>query len=258
MSYFATRPRSYSKPTKDELKIFSQQLSQYSEHELRRIIELAVSDSTETARVIARILSNPIGALNKPQFAFQPVQPQQSLEEHDLPTPSDSAGDSEMSGTENVSQLHQGCYASPRRSTKRKSLADRDDNVPSFSPRSFATMKKRRAEGQEISQLADDKINCGNCGRNVPSSCWNQFETCVYHPGTFEKMDAVLSAGFNANWKGQWSCCRSSLTGRGCIQSRHRSVDASGIGREAFAYVAKVQETQFYNLFRSGRLPLLQ
>lgn len=271
MSYFTTRPRGYSKPTKEELKALSVHLSERSENELKYIIEAAVNESAEVTRVIMKVM-------NEAHFVpssshFQPVQQQpltlcNSTNDNGLPTPNDTSEDSEMSGTENAPpppqpQIPFFSQTPPRRSNKRKSLADRDDNIPSISPRSFSTVKKRRADGQippTRGDSHDSRTDCGNCGRSVPKFCWNDSNACVYHPGNFEREQVVsLATSYGHQWdRGTWSCCQGSLTARGCLATKHRDVDTAGPGREGSEHTAKGQQTQFCVLHRSGVLPLVQ
>lgn len=243
MSYFTNRHRAYSKPTKEETKELNHHLSKCSPHELRLIILSAANESSDVARLLTKVMkdSNLI-----PQPCLRPVQADQwhmianlTAFNTGLPTPIDASDDSEMSGTENIQPELQNYHSTqaepcalispypasdnfhsgttpPKRSNKRKSLADRDDNIPSFgcSPRPQAFAKRRKPSIHSAETTSHpDKIHCVNCGIWTSDSEFENLHSCIYHPGTFELDDKVCS----------WSCCRNAdLKSLGCLITRHK------------------------------------
>lgn len=96
-----TRPRAYSKPTREELKELTTYLAQHNVDELRSLIHLAATQSSETAHVLLKLLH----AHSPLQPVLHPTEPHSRQTHHSYDgyfTPADSGEDSEMSGTENT------------------------------------------------------------------------------------------------------------------------------------------------------------
>lgn len=254
MSYFNNRPRAYSKPTKEETKELGNILSKYSAHDLRLVMLSAANESPDVAQLFMKIMKDvELG----PTLLLQPVQPNRQhtmldscLPETGLLTPIDVSEDSEMSGTEAVQTQTQYHPARPesfvptpshtnfpatlepgitssKRPNKRKSLADRDDNIPSYYPPSQSSiLSKRRRSNNHASepQPNHDKMHCLNCGLWTPNSKFENLHGCIYHPGDFEFDGTVCS----------WSCCGNiDLKSRGCLITRHKGLNKDSLFYES-------------------------
>lgn len=271
MTYIANRPRAQSKPTEEETRELRENLSERSAHELRLIILSAAYESSEVARRITKVMRD-TGLI--PPANWQPVQPenphidvaQSSFNSGQL-TPIDVSDDSEMSGTENIqpepqhqalddhtftkSALSQGTSPnhaqqgppSSKRSNKRKTCEDKDDNVPSFFaplPRPSSTFAKRRKAGvhpSEPNQPCGRKIHCVNCGTWTSDSKFENPHSCIYHPGTFQYDGRVCS----------WSCCGNVASkSRGCLITQHKGLNqdswllGSGVGDGRMSQYARL------------------
>lgn len=270
MTYFANRPRAQSKPTEEETRELRDNLSERSAHELRLIILSAAYESSDVARRITKVMRD-TGLL--PPANWQSVRPEnrdinatQSSFNSGLLTPIDVSDDSEMSGTENIqpepqhqapddhtfskSAIPQGTSSdhlqqaipSAKRSNKRKTFADRDDNIPSFFtplPRPSPTVAKRRKAGVHSSELGQhsEKIHCVNCGTWTANSKFENPHSCIYHPGTFQSDGRVCS----------WSCCGNVASkSRGCLITQHKGLDedswllGSGVGDGSISQYARL------------------
>lgn len=246
MSYFTNRPRAYTKPTKEEMRELSNVLSKYSAHDLRLVMLSAANESPDVAQLFMKIMKD-IGLDSR--SLLQPVQPSQQhmisascYPDGGLLTPVDISEDSEMSGTEGIRIQTQPRSARPesfmptpshitfpttlepgttslKRPNKRKSLADRDDNVTThYPPLQPSFLLKRRKSSNHASdpQSNHDKMHCLNCGLWTPNSKFENLHGCIYHPGDFNFDGTVCS----------WSCCRNSdLKSRGCLITRHKGLD---------------------------------
>lgn len=246
MSYFS-RPRAYSKPTKEEAKELGYHLARVSPHELHLICQMAASESSEVAKILMKVMVN---AKLVAQPVFKTVQEEHEhvnfggsiRHEHGLPTPNESCEDSEMSGIEDPQSemsetLERGArgaqglqpimplsHLSNRPSNKRKSLADRDDKPPTLSPRTNRSKKLRNTSrdlainceaSNHTSHEAHwrNKHSCRNCGHFVESHQWDNLHGCMYHPGSRQSK--------------QWSCCLSDMNVPGCVITRHQELDVS-------------------------------
>lgn len=246
MSYFTNRPRAYSKPTKEETKELSSILSRCSAHDLRSVMLSAANESSDVAHLFMKIMKD--ATLNAHSH-LQPAQPNQQhvvssscYPETGLLTPTEISEDSEMSGTEAIQNQTQHLPARPgsfiptpshmtspttlepglvslKRPKKRKSLADRDDYIPSHSSLSqsaFLTKRRKSSSHPSEPQLNHDKMHCLNCGLWTSNSRFENLYGCIYHPGEFNFDGTVCS----------WSCCRNSdLKSCGCLITRHKALN---------------------------------
>ncbi|KAK5951819.1 hypothetical protein OHC33_007111 [Knufia fluminis] len=171
--------------------------------------------------------------------------------EYGLPTPPITPEDTDMSGTENIHpqfkpQFQQQTLSAttspftpstspkpspitlPKRPNKRKSPADRDDNIPTrIHPHTSSSSFPKRPKlvqhnlTQPHDPRLDNKSNCMNCGRWFSTT--GNLHNCIYHPGDW---DRALTPAQCTDWKvGSWSCCMASLLGPGCRITRHRELD---------------------------------
>ena len=165
--YFS-RPRAYSKPTKEELKQLDSLLSQRCAQELQQLCSFAAAESPEVAHLFVRVLQQGILSTTTP---LQPVQHEQGLSrtsrdltttDNGLLTPTEDVNQMDVQGdnvqwpatidaqsrqilpftqpTPTISSLQSPSFRHPR---KRKSLADKDDEVLCGSPRPMAINNKR-------------------------------------------------------------------------------------------------------------------
>lgn len=256
MDYFTERPQghlcsqSHSAASKEEMIELDNRLLELSAHELRKIIMSAASESSNMIHLFAKIIKD--GSFYSSQF--QPVQQvHQSITSDDvrseggLLTPIDSSEDSEMSGAEN-SYSHMIMQPSERSTrfrmtapilrdssnvvpytalsvpkrlcNKRKSLADRNDNIPTAGPSVISPVSKRRkssgctqrypTSGNPHLEIGKDCAHCLNCGLWIPHSKFDKLHDCIYHPGALQD-------------DGHWSCCGNVGSNvRGCLITRHR------------------------------------
>lgn len=156
--------------------------------------------------------------------------PQQWADENSMPTPPICSDDCAMDDIELVEPvaLLQSTWStvtglSLTKPTKRKFLADRDENVPTSSSRS--KISKRQRSGADFLTVYCEDLNrplfevkqvnhfsCRNCGHRVQAHEWDNLNGCIHHPG---------------NYNGKWSCCNSEEFVPGCIVSRHQELDLS-------------------------------
>ncbi|KAJ9663171.1 hypothetical protein H2198_000932 [Neophaeococcomyces mojaviensis] len=254
MSYFASRPRSYSKPTREELKGLKSQVSQCNADELRSIIQLAATQSSEAARILLRLLHAQLpdesDRLQQPNYLATTA-----TNEHGILTPIESPEDSEMSGTENVPPsrpqhtMQSGNFlvapqlkpVSPmqERRLKRKSLAERDDDIPDGRATSLyadnassglhhSPSTKRRRPFQQDASANAGATTCVNCGKKYNSLQLNGSYGCLYHPGVLDSVQPDNSGTGTAVRLGAWDCCHASHSSPGCLVTQHRDVKVDG------------------------------
>jgi len=260
MNYSMTRTRSFSKPTREELKQLDTQLPHYNIDELQSAIQLVSTQSPDLAHVLLSHLHA--------RSQYQPLQsPQQNninptvLNYHGTPTPVKSSEDVEMTDTENIPPVFQHntqfkhihyppplsnpCSPVQQRPSKRKHVSDKDENIPST--RIGPSLKRHRPSQQPIpspttATTKTSQTTCLNCNKPFSPSYTTGSHACIYHPdvltlsltqahnpetGAPAQPDTSTTTGTGTRtWK--WSCCSTLRSSPGCIVTQHRTATING------------------------------
>lgn len=198
MNYFATtRPRAYSKPTREELKQLNYHLAQRSEYELIRICQVAAAESPEVAHVLMKVMreTNLLPASHQ----FQPVQNQPSIfcdrfanvadNSTGLATPPEMSEDSEMGGIENEAPQNGSQFRSPV-----PSLSTSFNNTVNYSSTESTSLQRPQQPAALATSFS--RLHPSNSISIAPSSAPLAGSFSSSHPDTPNFVDSMYHQTF--------------------------------------------------------------